>query len=170
MSPDKSCSNLLVRSEMSTSTVMNAAYSSLWSSIESIHEIQPSCFFHITFLEKLLFIYMIVRKFYQQRSPFLSSWAQKGRGITKTMCTDLLIKVRHRHISWDQVEKSACVSLSPTASPFKSIGSTPNLSHCLQPRAGIAGQENIARSSLVWEDLDWVLKVIMFRGSKKIKL
>lgn len=158
MSSDKSYSSLLVRPEMSTSIVLNTACPSLWSSTGSIHEIQPSCFLHITLWEKIDCLFIILRRFYQQRSPFCLHKHEKDMGSPR-LFTDLLVKVRRGlqlqgHICWDQIEKSAWVSLSPIASPLRRVGTTHHLSHCLHPRAGVAGQENIARSPLVWEDLD----------------
>lgn len=156
MSSDKSYS-ILVRSEMSTCAVLNAAYSSLWSATVSIQEIQPSCFFHITFLEKINCLFIWYKRD-STSNETLFVFMAKGCGIIKTMFTDLLIKVRHGlqlpgHVCWDQPEKSAWVSLCPAASPLGSTGTTIS-SHCLQPRAQIAGQESTARSPLVWEDLD----------------
>lgn len=76
---------------------------------------------------------MILKILLPAKKPFLSSWAQKCRGITKTVFTDLLVKVRHGlqlpgQICWDQTEKSSCVSLSPAASPLRSTGTTHHLS------------------------------------------
>lgn len=80
MSSDKSYSSLLVRPEMSTSIVLNTACSSLWSSTVSIREIQPSCFLHITLWEKIDCLFIILKRFYQQRSLFCLYWHKKDMG------------------------------------------------------------------------------------------
>lgn len=111
MSSEKSYSSLLVRPEMSTSIVLNTACLSLWSSTTSIHEIQPSCFLHITFLDKIDCLFFILRRFFQQRSPFclhkhkkdmgsprlclLICWSRSGIGCS---CRGIFAEIRQRSL------------------------------------------------------------------------
>lgn len=169
ISPDKSYRIVLVRSEMSTSAALITAYPSLWSSAVSVHEIQLFCLLHISFVEKIGYLYdtedilpakslfaFISTKRTWDHHDCVYWFADHGQQLQGYIC-------------WEQIKESAWVSLSPLASNLRRIGTTHHLSPCIQTRDCRSGEHcqvttGLGRFRLSFKSYD----VLWFKENKTL--